>query len=97
MKAIFISYNQALNERVMQALDRINARGFTKWTSVQGRGSRDGEPHYGDHAWPGINNATIAIVRDEQVKPLLDELKYVNAQAPQHGLRAFVWEAMEGM
>ena len=97
MKAIFISHNQALNDRVLKVLDKANARGFTRWIGVEGRGSRDGEPHYGNHAWPGINTAVITIVRDEQVQPILDELRYVNDQAPQHGLRAFVWDATEGM
>lgn len=97
MKAIFISHNQALNDRVLKVLDRANARGYTKWTDVQGRGSHDGEPHYGSHAWPGKNTAVLTIVRDEQVASILEELRFVNDQAPQHGLRAFVWDAAEGM
>lgn len=92
MKAIFISYNKALSERVMEALDRAHARGFTRWEDIQGRGSFDGEPHYGSHAWPSVNVATLTMVSDEKVKSILEELRYIDNQAPQHGLRAFVWE-----
>lgn len=95
MKAIFISYNQALNERVMSALDRHHARGFSKWDLTLGRGSVDGEPHYASHAWPSMNSSILTIVNDEKVAPLLKTLKDIDNQAPQHGLRAFVWDITE--
>ena len=97
MKAIFISYNQSLNDRVMTALDRHHVRGFSKWGLTLGRGSTDGEPHYATHAWPAMNSSILTIVNDEKVTPLLDSLREIDAQAPQHGIRAFVWEVTEQM
>ena len=97
MKAIFISYNKALSERVMETLDRLHARGFTRWEDIHGRGSFDGEPHYGNHAWPSVNVAVLTIVANNKVKPILDELRYIDHQAPQHGLRAFVWDITSEM
>ena len=52
MKAVFLSYNQALTDRVNAILDEQGIRGFTRWALTEGRGSVDGEPHYGTHAWP---------------------------------------------
>ena len=46
MKAIFISFNQAYYEMILSIMDRNNIRGFTYWEEVQGRGSKNGEPHY---------------------------------------------------
>ncbi len=92
MKAIFIAYNKALSERVSEALDRAHARGFTRWEDIHGRGSFDGEPHLGSHAWPSVNVATLTMVNDEKVEGILAELRYIDEQAPQHGLRAFVWD-----
>ena len=46
MKALFLSYNQALTDPVREILDRLEVRGFTKWELTVGRGSVDGEPHY---------------------------------------------------
>ena len=46
MKAVFLSYNQALTDRVNAILDKQGIRGFTKWALTEGRGSVDGEPHY---------------------------------------------------
>ena len=71
MKAVFITYNQALTERIMAMLDDNGVRGFTKWGLTEGRGSRDGEPHYGTHAWPAMNASILAVVEDAKVAPML--------------------------
>ena len=65
MKAVFLSYNQALTDRVNAILDEQGIRGFTRWALTEGRGSVDGEPHYGTHAWPSMNASVMAIVDDE--------------------------------
>ena len=44
MKAIFVSFNQAYYEMILNVMDRNNIRGFTYWNEVQGRGSKTGEP-----------------------------------------------------
>lgn len=96
MKAVFISYNQALTDRVHGILDEQGIRGFTKWALTQGRGSVDGEPHYGTHAWPSMNASILAMVDDAQVEPLLEALRAMDATTKMQGSRAFVWniEAM---
>ncbi|MDR2847637.1 MAG: hypothetical protein LBV39_00890 [Bacteroidales bacterium] len=91
MKAVFISYNQAHTEQVQNVLDRHHVRGFTQWTDVKGRGSDNGEPHYGSHAWPGMNVAVLAFMEDEKVPILLEALRQLDEEAEQQGLRAFVW------
>ncbi|MDR1156093.1 MAG: hypothetical protein LBL04_15405 [Bacteroidales bacterium] len=95
MKAVFISYNQAHTQQVDFLLDRYRIHGFTRWNSVAGRGSNDGEPHYGSHAWPGMNTAVLAIVEDEKVPPFLKALRKLDKTAEQQGLRAFVWTVDE--
>jgi hypothetical protein len=91
MKAVFISYNQAHTEQVQVILERNHVRGFTQWQSVKGRGSNNGEPHYGSHAWPGMNVAVLAMMEDQKVPALLADLKALDESAEQQGLRAFVW------
>ena len=44
MKSVFITFDQALFERIMALLDRQGCRGFSYWQQVQGRGSKTGEP-----------------------------------------------------
>lgn len=91
MKAVFLSYNQALTDRVREILDDQGVRGFTKWELTQGRGSFDGEPHYGTHAWPSMNSSILAIVEDERVAPLLDAFRRMDEATRMQGSRAFVW------
>jgi len=91
MKAIFISFNQAYYEMILSIMDRNNIRGFTYWEEVQGRGSKNGEPHYGSPAWPTLNSAILAMVPDEKVDPFLDLLHKMDLQTEAQGLRAFVW------
>ena len=91
MKAIFISFNQAYYEMILSIMDRNNIRGFTYWEEVQGRGSKNGESHYGSHAWPTLNSAILAMVPDEKVDPFLDLLHKMDLQTEAQGLRAFVW------
>ena len=92
MKAIFISYNQALTDRVNKLLDDHGVRGFTRWALTEGRGSKNGEPHYGPHARPSMNSSVLAIVEDEKIPVLLEALKEIDLLTEQQGSRAFVWD-----
>ncbi len=91
MKAVFISYNQALTERVHKILDDLSIRGYTKWALTEGRGNVDGEPHLGTHTWPSMNASVMTIVEDEKVAPLMEALKQMDAATKMQGSRAFVW------
>ena len=97
MKSVFITYDQAHHEKIVDILTRLNCRGFTAFGNVQGRGSKTGEPHYGTHAWPGLAQAILTVVEDTQVKPLLARLKEVDENRPLLGLRAFVWNVEESI
>ena len=79
MKAVFVSYNQALTDPMQEILDDLGVRGFTKWELTMGRGSFDGEPHYGTHAWPSMNSSMLMIVEDEKVAPLLDAFRKLDS------------------
>ena len=91
MKAVFIAYNEAQGENVMEILRKCFIRGFTMWEHVQGTGTQDGEPHMGSHAWPTMNSALITFVDDEASKRLKERLKEIDEIKPQLGLRFFSW------
>ena len=97
MKTVFIAFDQAHRERIIDILDRSSCRGFTSWNTVEGRGSVDGEPHYGSHAWPSMASAILTVVPDERVAPLLERLRALDAERPKLGLRAFVWNVEQSM
>ncbi|MDR3185090.1 MAG: hypothetical protein LBT49_06780 [Prevotellaceae bacterium] len=91
MKAVLITYGQSLGRPVEDLLDKLNIRGFTRWSETFGRGSENGEPHYGTHAWPSKNGTVLAVVHDQESDALLSALRHLNDQAEQQGLSAFVW------
>lgn len=95
MKAVLIVHNQAHTERIEYMLDRLEINGFTKWESVQGRGSSTGEPRMGTHTWPEMNSSVLAVVNEDQVPGLLENVKKLNAINEEVGIRAFVWSIEE--
>lgn len=92
MKGVFISYNQAYNEEIVQLLEACGQRGFTRWEDVEGRGSEDGEPHMGNHAWPTMNHAILTFVEDDKVSQIMQMLKEKDVANPLLGLRAYTWD-----
>ncbi|MDR2682317.1 MAG: hypothetical protein LBB64_00430 [Dysgonamonadaceae bacterium] len=92
MKAVFIPYNQAYKESLIDILDRMSIRGFTMWDQVQGRGSVQGDPHYGNHAWPTLNSSILTVIPDEKVGELLEKIHAMDVETEQQGIHAFVWE-----
>lgn len=92
MKAVFIAFNQANTERVEYMFDQMGIRGYTWWNEVQGRGSVSGEPRMGTHTWPEMNSATMTVVPDELVEPLLENIRKMDEINKEVGIRAFVWD-----
>jgi nitrogen regulatory protein PII len=91
MKAIFIVYNQTHTESIEYLFDKLNIRGFTRWTDLTGRGSVNGPPHMNTHTWPEQNTARPTVVEDEAVKPILDGVRRLDEVNKDVGIRAFVW------
>ena len=91
MKAVFISYNQAFKDEILDIMLKAGVEGYTNWEEVTGRRSRGGEPHLGDHAWPTLNSAMIAMVEDNIAENFMKRLKMLDENNPLMGLRAFSW------
>lgn len=97
MKAVFIAYDLAHNESVIDVLNRCSCRGFTAFGEVQGRGSKTGEPHYGTHAWPTMNSSIITFVEDDRLDKLMEMLHDLDLSKPLLGLRAFAWDVIKSI
>ncbi len=91
MKAVFISYNQALTERLEYIFDQLKITGFTKFPLVFGRGTNGGEPRMASHAWPEMNSSILTIVDDDIVPLLLKYIEKLDHVNLENGIRAFVW------
>ncbi len=91
MKAVFIAYNEAMEELVLEALHKSFVRGYTSWEHIKGTGSSNGEPHLGSHAWPTMNSGIITFVDDSIVGDLKARLKKADEENSKLGLRYFSW------
>ena len=92
MTGIFIAYNQAYYEEVIELLEKNHTRGFTRWNEISGRGSHTGEAHMGSHTWPTFNDAILTFVEDEFADDILNALHELDLVAEALGLRAFSWK-----
>ena len=54
---IYIVYDRAIEEEVIDMLEETGLPFYTKWKDVVGVGVHD--PHLGDHIWPGLNNVVM--------------------------------------
>ena len=86
-----IFLDQAHYSQITRDLSKLNIRGFSSWKEVYGQGSHTGEPHFGTHAWPSVNNAILTVVEDDRVRLLMNYLKELDREYDNLGLRAFVW------
>lgn len=97
MKALFISYDQSISERIMNVLNNNKVRGYTLFPMTHGRGSFNGDPHLGTHAWPAENATVIAMVEDSKIPALMEGLRELDKQTQLQGMRAFVWDITDQM
>ena len=90
MKAVFIAYNQAYNQEIVELLEKMGQRGYTVWQEVGGRGSVDGEPHLGSHAWPTQNHVLMTVVEDALAPGVMEALRQTDRDNRALGLRAYL-------
>ena len=97
MKAVFLSCNQSMYDSVMDLMNDMGLRGFTGWEELIGRGTNDGEPHLGNHAWPSMNSALISVMEDAQAAEFLKRLKQLDDDNKKQGIRAFAWNVTDAI
>ena len=92
-----MSCNQSMYDEVLQMMEEMGVRGFTGWEELIGRGTKEGEPHLGNHAWPTMNSAFISVMEDAKAEELLVRLRKIDEENSEQGLRAFAWDVTSVM
>jgi len=85
---VFIAYDRAIDEELIDLLEEIDIQYYTKWKDVLGVGRHD--PHLGDDVWPGLNNVIMAVVDGDKQERVFNRVKALQASFASVGLRAFV-------
>jgi nitrogen regulatory protein PII len=91
MKMVMISYNEAMDSEVMEALANCGAKNYTKIAGVFGKGEASGT-HLGDDIWPGRNNVLYVACGITEADKLLNCIKELRKRLGSEGIKAFTWD-----
>ncbi len=89
MKLVWIAYNEALDQDVIEKVRSLEVSGYTKWTGVLGAGRTSG-PHLLSHVWPKGNHVLAAVVDDDVAGKLMDAVREMRSDAGHEGVKAFL-------
>lgn len=89
MKLLFIIYEVDFDDEVMEMLNSLEIKGFTKWDRVLGKG-KNSEPRLDDPVWPGFNCAIAAVISNEHHEKILESLTKFSLQHDGKGFKVFV-------
>jgi hypothetical protein len=91
--AVYLFYDRAIDEEVMEVLTSCCIEHFTRWHDVSGVGSTG--PHLGDHIWPAMNNVMMAVVPEGRRREILERVRRLQEDFPFTGLRAVVLPVLD--
>lgn len=88
-KMVLITYNEAIDLEVMEAIEQSGLKNYTKMMGVFGRGETSGT-HLGNDIWPGRNNLLYAACEERQSKQLISEVRNLRKKLGKEGIKAFI-------
>jgi len=86
---VFIMYNIAINDEVMQILKDVGIEEYTRWERATGCGKTSG-PHLGNHIWPAVNSVLAVAAEDDKKNRLIERIKELRKKLGKEGIKAFV-------
>lgn len=89
MKMVMISYNEALEDEVMEVLEHCVLKNYTKIVGTYGKGTSSGT-HLGNDIWPGRNNILLVACDDAQKTQMLGCIRMLRSKLSSEGVKAFV-------
>lgn len=89
MKLVMIVYNEALDNEVMETLEKCALKNWTKIPETFGRGSSSGT-HLSSDVWPGRNNVLYSACEEKEAKCLIACIRELRTTLGSEGIKAFV-------
>ena len=94
MKMVMISYNEAIEDEVMEILGNCAMKNYTLVRGTYGKGAASGT-HLGDDIWPGRNNILYVACSNDDAKQIVSCTKELRKTLGKSGIKAFVWNLEE--
>ena len=82
MKLIQIHYHFEFSDAIEAILDRCDTPNFVRYAMVEAK-DRDGK-HYGSKVFPGSSSVVQALVSDDDMERLMEELKNFKESEDSH-------------
>ncbi|MCX5749918.1 MAG: hypothetical protein NTZ10_06740 [Candidatus Saganbacteria bacterium] len=89
MKGLFIVYAPAIENNVLEIMNKSGIKHYTKFPYLHGIGGHS-ERHLDTHVWPGSNSAVLAVVDETAASNVLPGLKKIKEEFLDEGLKVFV-------
>lgn len=89
MKMVMITYNEAIDNEVMEILESCLLRNYTKITGVFGCGASSGT-HLGTDIWPGLNNILYVACEEAAAKKIIVGVRQLRKSLGVEGIKAFL-------
>ena len=86
---IFIMYNIAVNDEVMEILKTVGISGYTRWERTTGSGKTSG-PHLGTNVWPAVNSVMAVALENDKKDKFIEQIKNIRQKLGKEGIKAFV-------
>lgn len=91
---VMLVYNEAIEEIVMETMEKCGLRNYTKITNVYGRGESSGV-HLGNDIWPGKNTILYIACEEEGKNRIISCVKELRKKLGHEGIKAFVFPLEE--
>lgn len=88
-KMVMVSYNEAIDAEVMEALANCGLENYTKIQGTFGKGKNSGT-HLGNDVWPGRNNILYVSCEEEEARHLLAYVIELRKKLGKEGIKAFI-------
>jgi nitrogen regulatory protein PII len=96
MKMVFVVFNVAIEDCVMESLQTLGISNYTKFPRIQGVGAHS-DPHLDSHIWPGFNVGLFITIEDSKVEELLSLVRNLKERFARLGLAAYVLNVEEAI
>lgn len=94
MRMVMVTYNEAIDMEIMEALEKSGLKNYTKIEGTFGKGAGSGT-HLGTDIWPGKNNILYVACEESQKDSLLSCIAELRKKLGKEGVKAFVWSLEE--
>jgi len=89
MKMVMLTYNEALDNEVMEILESCALKNYTKIVGVFGCGTSSGT-HLGTDIWPGRNNILYVACEEAVGKKIIAAVRQLRKSLGAEGIKAFL-------